>query len=240
MSDGVVLTAGGSGMPAMHAERGGEAVHLDLGAALLSKASVSEQDNNAYVLTCRASGRQLLVDAADETASVMALVASAAAAAGRGLHDVRAVVTTHGHWDHHRALADVVVATGAPCLAGREDAGDLPVACDRLLDGGDTVQVGELSLQVVHLRGHTPGSVALVLPGEGDRPGAVLTGDSLFPGGVGNTWQDPARFTSLLDDVEARLFDVLGDDTVVAPGHGDGTSLGAERPSLPVWRARGW
>ncbi|WP_380168232.1 MBL fold metallo-hydrolase [Jannaschia sp. R86511] len=238
-----VLAVGDPRLPALHVDRSDAPVHVDLGAALLSKASVSEQDNTAYVLTCRATGAQLLVDAADDPEAVLGLVGAAAAAAGpdvAGAPDVVAVVTTHGHWDHHRALPAVAAAVAAPVLCGRDDAGDLPVAVDRLLDHGDVVVVGDLRLDVVHLRGHTPGSVALVLPASGAVPAVALTGDSLFPGGVGNTWQDPERFVSLLGDVEERLFARFGDDTLVLPGHGDGTTLGAERPALPVWRERGW
>ena len=89
----------------------------------------------------------------------------------------------------------------------------------------------------MHLRGHTPGSVALVY--RGDRRPHLFTGDSLFPGGPGKTWS-PDDFTSLVDDLEQRVFGALPDDTWVYPGHGDDTTLGAERPSLPEWRERGW
>lgn len=203
---------------------------------VIRKASVSAMDNNCYLLTCRATGEQLLVDAADDAPRLLALVDEGAADGGRGLGTV---VTTHQHWDHHRALADVVAATGARTAAGRDDADALPVDPDARLDHGDTVAFGALSLGVVHLRGHTPGSVALVLRSS-DGSTHVFTGDSLFPGGVGNTQQDAARFASLVDDVEARLFGALPDATWVYPGHGKDTTIGAERPSLPQWRARGW
>lgn len=234
------LSPGDPLLPALHVEAGGGALHVDLGPVLLSKASVSEQDNCTYVLTCAVTGAQLLVDAADDAEAVLSLLSEAARVAGRATTDPVGVVTTHGHWDHHRALPEVLRATGAPCLAGREDVADLPVACDRPLDHGDVVEVGGLRVAVVHLRGHTPGSVALAVQGAPPHPTVLLTGDSLFPGGVGNTWQDPERFARLLDDVTERLFDVWPDDTLVQPGHGDGTTLGAERPSLDVWRARGW
>ena len=131
-----------------------------------------------------------------------------------------------------------MAATGARGAAGREDAPHLPVPPDVLLDHGDTVAVGALTLDVVHLRGHTPGSVALVLRSS-DGSTHVFTGDSLFPGGVGNTRQDPRRFAQLIGDVEERLFDVLPDDTWVYPGHGRDTTIGAERPHLTEWRERG-
>lgn len=238
-----VLHVGDEGVPALHTEHGGPALHLDLGPVVVSKASVSEQDNACYVWTPRSGGGQVLVDAADDAGAVLALAAESALVAG-GAADVRVVVTTHGHWDHHRALPEVVAALLPDrVLAGREDAGDLPTEVPApvdVLDHGDTVEVPGMRLDVVHLRGHTPGSVALVLPGTAGHPPVAVTGDSLFPGGVGNTWGDHERFESLLADVTTRLFDVLPDETLVLPGHGDGTTLGAERPELPRWRERGW
>jgi len=211
---------------------GGPSQTRELPALTIRKASVSAMDNNVYLLTCRATGAQLLVDAADDAPRVLALLQE-----GTGSLDL--VVTTHQHWDHHRALAEVVAATGAATAAGEADAPHLPVKPDQLLRQGDSVTFGEISLDVVHLRGHTPGSVALAYrdPEGGTH---LFTGDSLFPGGVGNTGQDAARFTSLLDDVEQRVFGVYDDRTWVYPGHGRDTTLGAERPHLPEWRERGW
>ncbi|WP_369253060.1 MBL fold metallo-hydrolase [Geodermatophilus amargosae] len=212
-------------------EVGGPADVRELPGLTISKVAVSEMANNAYLLRCTATGQALLVDAAAEPETLHRLIGGA---------DLRTVVTTHGHWDHHRALPDVVAATGAQTVAHAADAGDLPVPVDRTVAHGDTVAVGEQELEVVHLRGHTPGSIALVWRGDGDAGTHVFTGDSLFPGGVGNTQQDPDRFASLIDDVEQRLFAVLPDDTWVYPGHGKDTTLGAERPHLGEWRARGW
>ncbi|MCZ2829395.1 MBL fold metallo-hydrolase [Modestobacter sp. VKM Ac-2986] len=210
---------------------GGPAQTRELPGLTVTKLAVSEMANNAYLLTSTATGQSLLVDAAAEPAALLALVGDA---------DVRTVVTTHGHWDHHRALPEVVAATGAQTVAHPADAADLPVPVTRPVGHGDTVAVGDQVLEVVHLRGHTPGSIALVWRG-GEAAGThVFTGDSLFPGGVGNTQGDAARFTSLLDDVRARLFDVLPDSTWVYPGHGSDTTLGAERPALEEWRRRGW
>jgi len=216
--------------------QGGPSDVRELPDAVIRKASVSAQDNNAYLVTCRTSGAQLLVDAPDDAPRLLALIDETATQGGQGLAQV---VTTHQHWDHHRALAEVLQATGARSAAGEADADALPVPPDTLLVHGDVVTVGALNLDVVHLRGHTPGSVALVLRST-DGSTHVFTGDSLFPGGVGNTQQDQARFASLIDDVEHRLFDVLPDDTWVYPGHGKDTTIGAERPSLPEWRQRGW
>lgn len=218
-----------------HVTPGGPTAEHRLGPVTVRKASVSAEDNNAYLLTA-GDGAQVLVDAADDAARLLALVAE-----GTGRLD--AVVTTHRHWDHHRALPDVVAATGAAVLVGREDSDALPVPADRLLDDGDTITVGTLTLEVIALRGHTPGSVALVLREDagGPTPGRahLFTGDSLFPGGPGRT-TSPTELTSLMDDLEARVFDRFGDDTRVYPGHGDDSTLGAERPHLAEWRARGW
>jgi glyoxylase-like metal-dependent hydrolase (beta-lactamase superfamily II) len=215
---------------------GGPSDVRELPDVVIRKASVSTMDNNAYLITDRATGQQLLVDAADDAPRLLALVAEGIPDGG---HDLAMVVTTHQHWDHHRALAAVLDGTGARSAAGREDAPQLPVAPDVVLGHGDTVTLGATTLDVVHLRGHTPGSVALVLRA-GDGSTHVFTGDSLFPGGVGNTEKDPARFAQLIGDVEERIFAVLPDDAWVYPGHGRDTTLGAERPHLQEWRERGW
>src|SRR4051812_16742358 len=197
----------------------------------ISKLAVSEMANNAYLLRDTATGEALLIDAAAEPEALRTLIGDA---------DVRTVVTTHGHWDHHRALPEIVEATGATTVAHPADAADLPVPVQRPVEHGDTVQFGGQTLEVIHLRGHTPGSIALLWRGPADAGVHVFTGDSLFPGGVGNTQQDADRFASLIDDVEQRIFGTLPDDTWVYPGHGKDTTLGAERSHLAEWRERGW
>ncbi|MGY1744874.1 MBL fold metallo-hydrolase [Blastococcus sp. SYSU D00695] len=212
-------------------EVGGPAAVRELPGLVVTKLAVGEMSNNAYLLRDADRGEALLVDAATDAPALLRLVGDA---------DLRTVVTTHGHWDHHRALPEVVAATGAQTVAHPADAADLPVPVDRPVQHGDTVRVGRHELEVIHLRGHTPGSIALLWRGPGDASPHLFTGDCLFPGGVGNTQQDPARFTSLIDDVEERLFAPLPDETWVYPGHGGDTTLGAERPHLAEWRARGW
>ena len=212
-------------------EVGGPADVRELPGLTISKIAVSEMANNAYLLRDTGTGEALLVDAAAEPETLLRFLDGA---------DVRTVVTTHGHWDHHRALPEIVEATGATTVAHPADAGDLPVPVQRPVEHGDTVTVGGQTLEVVHLRGHTPGSIALVWRGGESAGTHVFTGDSLFPGGIGNTQQDPQRFASLIDDVEQRIFAVLPDDTWVYPGHGKDTTLGAERPHLGEWRERGW
>ncbi|WP_163803819.1 MBL fold metallo-hydrolase [Mycolicibacterium anyangense] len=201
--------------------------------ATIIKTSVGPMDNNAYLVTCSSTGQSLLIDAANDPQLLVELV-------GEHAPKLALILTSHQHFDHWQALAAVAEATGAPTAAHQLDAEPLPVTPDRLLAGGDTIDVGDLTFDVIHLRGHTPGSVALALRPSGERTATHLfTGDCLFPGGVGKTWE-PGAFEELLSDVSSRLFDVYGDDTVVYPGHGDDTTLGAERPHLQDWRERGW
>ena len=182
-------------------------------------------DNNAYLVTCSATGETLLIDAANDADVLIDLVRNQAP-------KVSLIVTSHQHFDHWQALEALAQATGAPTAAHQIDADPLPVKPDRLLAGGDTVQIGELTFDIIHLRGHTPGSVALAL--DGPATGGVtqlFTGDCLFPGGRRQDLE-ARRLHPLFEDVTSRVFDVYGDSTVVYPGHGDDTTLGAERPSL--------
>ncbi len=197
---------------------------------IIEKLAVGELNNNAYLLRCRKTGAQLLIDAAAEPDRLLNLVGDAG---------LVGIVTTHQHWDHWTALAELTAATEAPTFAHAQDAGGIDVPTDHLLAEGDRVTVGAAELGVIHLVGHTPGSVALVYDDPDGAP-HVFTGDCLFPGGPGNTHEDPSAFASLMDGLEAKVFDVLPDETWVYPGHGDDTTLGAERPHLAEWRARGW
>lgn len=191
---------------------------------------VGSYDTNAYLLECRATGQRLLIDAAAEPDALLALLPD------RVLDQV---LTTHYHVDHWQALPDVVAATGATTLMHPADAVGVPTPTAVHVRDGDQVTVGAVGLEVVHLVGHTAGSIALVHRGPGG-PVHVWTGDTLFPGGVGRTHGEPRLFRSLLSDVETRLFDVFGDDTRIHPGHGPSTTLGAERPHLLSWKERGW
>lgn len=210
----------------------------DLPALTIRRISVSEMDNNVYLLTSKVSGEQVLIDAADDLPAIQQLLADAAKDTPAEPR-LALIATTHQHWDHVRALPELVAATGASTAAGVDDADALPVPVGRRLSQGDTIAVAGFSLEAVHLRGHTPGSIAFVYR-DPDGPLHIFSGDSLFPGGVGNTQQDPERFNSLLDDVTERLFGTYPDAAVVHPGHGKPTTLGAERPHLAQWRARGW
>jgi glyoxylase-like metal-dependent hydrolase (beta-lactamase superfamily II) len=201
----------------------------ELAHLVITKIAVGPMNNNAYLLRCRATDEQLLIDAAADAPVLLESIGDRLAT----------VVTTHRHQDHWNALAEVVRATGARTAAGRIDADAIPVRTDLPLDDGDTVRVGEVSLTVRHLVGHTPGAIVLLYDDPQGHP-HLFTGDCLFPGGVGNTWGDPAAFRSLFHDVSTKLFEPLPDETWVYPGHGDDTTLGAERPNLPEWEARGW
>ncbi|MCF3104971.1 MBL fold metallo-hydrolase [Streptomyces roseoverticillatus] len=209
---------------------GGPADVHELTDLMISKVAVGPMDNNAYLLRCRATDEQLLIDAAAEPHTLISLI---------GDSGIASVVTTHQHGDHWGALREVVDATGATTYAGREDAEGIPVPTDVPVSDGDVIRVGRVELTARHLVGHTPGSIALVYDDPHGHP-HVFTGDCLFPGGVGNTHNDPEAFASLLDGVETKLFGQLPDETWVYPGHGADTTLGAERPHLAEWRARGW
>jgi glyoxylase-like metal-dependent hydrolase (beta-lactamase superfamily II) len=195
----------------------------------ITKVSVGPMDNNAYLLRCRSTGEQLLIDAAEEPKRLLDLI---------GDGGLATVVTTHQHADHWGALNEVVKATGATSVAHAADAGALPVVNHTVAEG-ETVRVGSCELEVIHLVGHTPGSIALLYRDPGG-VGHLFTGDSLFPGGVGTTRGNAENFASLIGDVETKLFGRLDDDTWFYPGHGKDSTLGAERPAIPEWRARGW
>ncbi|GAA2721044.1 MULTISPECIES: MBL fold metallo-hydrolase [Streptomyces] len=211
-------------------EVGGPADVHELTDLMISKVAVGPMNNNAYLLRCRATDEQLLIDAAAEPKTLLTLI---------GDSGIASVVTTHRHQDHWGALQEVVEATGARTYAGRHDAEGIPVPTDVPVEDGDVIRVGRVELTARHLVGHTPGSIALVYDDPHGHP-HVFTGDCLFPGGVGNTHDDPEAFASLIGDVETKLFGQLPDETWVYPGHGNDTTLGAERPHLAEWRERGW
>jgi glyoxylase-like metal-dependent hydrolase (beta-lactamase superfamily II) len=216
-----------------HVDPGGAPLLVRLSPAVtMTKVSVGgPMDNNAYLLQA-GSGATVLVDAANDSHRLLNLI---------GEQPVETIVTTHRHPDHWQALAAVAERTGARLVAGRPDAEaiqrDAGVRGIEPVWDGDTIDLGEETLTVIGLVGHTPGSIALAYPG--GRGPHLFTGDSLFPGGPGKTHFEE-DFTSLMDDLEQKVFAAFGDDTVVHPGHGDDTTLGAERPHLAAWRKRGW
>lgn len=208
-------------------EVGGAPDVRELPGLTITKLAVGQYDNNAYLLRCTATGERALIDAASEPDRLLGELIGDAPLAR--------VITTHRHQDHWGALTEVVDTTHASTIAHPDDAEALPLPVTDPVEHGGTVRVGEAVLSVIHLRGHTPGSIALLYDGE-----HLFTGDSLFPGGPGNTWGDKARFTQLMDDLEERVFAPLPDNTWIYPGHGKDTTLGRERPHIPEWRERGW
>jgi len=207
---------------------GGPPDSRELPGLSVTKLAVGPMDNNAYLLRDLRTGEALLIDAAAEADRLIELI---------GDTPVVRIVTTHKHADHWQALAEVQAATGAAVAAHPIDAEEIPVTVTEPVEHGDTVRAGDIELTVIHLRGHTPGSIALRYDAAAEPH--LFTGDSLFPGGPGKT-TSAADFTSLMKDLEQRVFDQLPDPTWVYPGHGNDTTLGAERPHIPEWRARGW
>ena len=158
------------------------AARRSLPGASIVKVSVGQMDNNAYLVTCSQTGETLLIDAANDPEILLELIE-------RFAPTLSLIVTSHQHMDHWQALEQVAKSTGVPTAAHQLDAEPLPVKPDRVLANGDTIKIGELSFDVIHLQGHTPGSVALALDGADDAT-HLFTGDCLFPGGVGKTWQE--------------------------------------------------
>jgi glyoxylase-like metal-dependent hydrolase (beta-lactamase superfamily II) len=196
----------------------------------MTKLSVGPMDNNAYLL--RTTGAAVLIDAAHSAKKLAEAI---------GTESVQTVVTTHRHGDHWQALREIAEQTGARLVAGGPDVtaieqGAGVAGVDGVWDG-EQVPLGGEALEVIGVVGHTPG--AIVLAYAGGPVTHLFTGDSLFPGGPGGT-RSPQDFTSLMDDLEAKIFARFDDDTVVHPGHGDDTTLGVERPHLQEWRDRGW
>jgi len=208
---------------------GGPADVHDLGRLQISKLAVGPYDNNVYLLRCRDTGAQALVDAAADPGRIMDLIGPA----GLSL-----IVTTHRHPDHWQALQEVKDLTGAPTAAHVDDVEGIPVPTDVVINDGDRIEIGDCTVEAIHLVGHTPGSIALLYD-DPDGPPHLITGDCLFPGGVGKT-MSPEAFDSLYSDVTSKLFNRLPDETWVYPGHGNDTTIGSERPALTEWRERGW
>jgi len=214
---------------------GGAPAIRELANLTITKVAVDEKmSNNCYLLRCHDTGSQVLIDAAAAPETLLPLI---------GDEGVTTVITTHQHWDHHRALADVVRASGAGVVAGEPDADAITeqtgVSVDRRVGDGDEIMVGSCALQVIRITGHTPGSICLLYRDPAGHP-HLFTGDSLFPGGVGGTFGDADAFRSLIDDVETKIFGTLPDDTWFYPGHGSDGTLGEQRPHLAEWRERGW
>ena len=186
---------------------------------------VGPVDNNVYILLCRTTGESLLIDAANEHDKLLELCKAL---------DVRQVVETHGHWDHIQAV-EAVRDAGIDVAVTQADAAMLP-SYDQILEDRSTLEVGRLRIGTIATPGHTPGSMCFTVEGTP----LLFTGDTLFPGGPGNTSFEHSDFPTIISSIEGRLFGSFGPDTIVLPGHGIGTTIGAESPHLQEWVDRGW
>jgi glyoxylase-like metal-dependent hydrolase (beta-lactamase superfamily II) len=191
----------------------------------IHKVVVGPMDNNVFVLRCRHTGDAVLLDAANEHERLLDLARSLG---------VRRVLETHGHWDHIQAVPELREA-GYSVGVTAEDAAMLD-SYDEIIDDDTTIAVGRLTLRTIHTPGHTPGSMCFVVEG---KP-LLFSGDTLFPGGPGNTSFEGGDFDTIIESLDRRLFAPLAADTIVMPGHGDDTTIGAESPHLQEWVDRGW
>lgn len=198
--------------------------HFEDEKKVLLKLVVGTFDNNSYLLVCRQTGEAVMIDAAAEPDRLMD------AAAG---FDLRLVVTTHGHHDHVQAVPEVRRRSGARIGIHEADAHSISSGADFYIEDRQVFEVGNLSIEARHTPGHTPGSTSFVVDE------LLFSGDTLFPGGPGNTWGDPKAFAQIIESIETSLF-TLPDETIVLPGHGLDTTIGAERPQLASWVERGW
>jgi len=189
----------------------------------ISRVVTPPLDNNVYLIRCTTTGASLIVDAAGDPDAVIGLAEGT---------EVKGVATTHGHWDHHGAIPEVTDTLDVPFMLHSADTDLAGKEPDSLLVEGP-LAVGNTTAQILHTPGHTRGSVCILLPG------VVITGDTLFPGGPGATRFDHSSFDTIIESIRSKLF-TLPDDTVVLPGHGDSTTIGAERPQLSEWIERGW
>lgn len=190
----------------------------------IHKVVVGPVDNNVFVVRCRATGKAVLLDAANEHDRLLELCQTLG---------VRTVLETHGHWDHIQAIPAIRDA-GYEVGVTAADAAMLP-SYDYLLEHDTRIRVGRLSLHTIITPGHTPGSICFKLV---DKP-VLFSGDTLFPGGPGNTTFEGGDFDAIIESIDTRLF-TLDADTLVLPGHGNDTTIGAERPKLDEWIDRGW
>jgi glyoxylase-like metal-dependent hydrolase (beta-lactamase superfamily II) len=186
--------------------------------------NIGPYENNIFIISDTVTREAYVVDGGFEPEAIAAAAADL---------NVRAILITHGHRDHHENVGKLKSLLHAPVAIGMDDAAQLSVEPDLLLVDGQMLPFGALALKAIHTPGHTPGSTCFLL-GE-----HLFTGDTLFPGGPGNTQKDPVRFERIIASIRDRLF-TLPDSTVVYPGHGRDTTIGAERPHLEEWIARGW
>jgi len=191
----------------------------------ITKVVVGPMDNNVFVVRCTQTGDAVMLDAANEHEKLLDLCKAL---------NVRKVLETHGHWDHIQAVPQVRDA-GYEVGVTAEDAKMLP-SYDFVLEDESVIPVGRLRLHTIHTPGHTPGSMCFKIEGSP----VLLSGDTLFPGGPGNTTFEGGDFPTIIRSLEDRIFSKIPEDTIVMPGHGDDTKIGDESPHLQEWIDRGW
>ncbi|HXY44378.1 MAG TPA: MBL fold metallo-hydrolase [Acidimicrobiales bacterium] len=200
-------------------------MHYEDSQVEIYKTVVGPMDNNVYIVRCKETGDSILVDAANEHEQLLELCKSLG---------VRRVLETHGHWDHIQAVPQLRDA-GYDVGVTAADAAMLP-SYDTILDDDSVITVGRLRLRTILTPGHTPGSMCFSIEGSP----VLLSGDTLFPGGPGNTKFEGGSFPTIIESIERRLFAAFPVDTIVMPGHGKDTTIGDEAPHLDEWVARGW
>lgn len=201
-------------------------LHWSNADAEVHKIVVGPFDNNVFVVRCRATGDSVLIDAANEHELLLDMCQSLG---------VRRVLETHGHWDHIQAVPAMREA-GYEVGVSSLDAPRLKdVGYDVFIDDKEVIEVGRLRLHAIHNPGHTEGSISFKVDGTP----LLFTGDTLFPGGPGNATFEGGDFTTIIESIDAKLF-TFPVDTIVLPGHGLDTTIGAERPHLAEWVERGW
>ncbi len=177
--------------------------------------------NNAYILVDEASGRSVIIDAPMEGEKVVE------AAQGTS---VERIIVTHRHGDHWASIDPLRRQTGAPVLCHEADRQARSELVDGTLADGQEIDLGETCLRVIHTPGHTPGSICLLVGRH------LISGDTLFPGGPGHS-DKPEDLQQEIRSIVERLY-ILPDDTVVHPGHGDGTTIGRSKEEYAVFAAR--
>jgi glyoxylase-like metal-dependent hydrolase (beta-lactamase superfamily II) len=200
-------------------------LHYEDAQVAIHRLVVGPIDNNVFILRCTSTGEALLVDAANEPDRLLETC--------RAL-GVRQIVETHGHWDHIQAVPALRDA-GYEVAVSAGDAAMLP-AYDLLIEDDAAICVGKLRIRAIHTPGHTPGSTCFLVEGSP----VVFSGDTLFPGGPGNTTFSGGNFAQIITSIDSRLFTPLPPETIVMPGHGADTTIGNERPHLAEWIRRGW
>jgi glyoxylase-like metal-dependent hydrolase (beta-lactamase superfamily II) len=201
-------------------------LHVEDSRLEVHKLVVGPYDNNVFVLRCKETGDAVLLDAANEHEKLLDL------AKGLG---VKRVLETHGHWDHIQAIPAMREAGYEVAVTSLDAPRLKDVGYDVFLDDAEVIEVGRLRLHAIHTPGHTEGSICFLVEGAP----VLFSGDTLFPGGPGNTKFEGSDFATIIQSIESKLFTLPG-ETMILPGHGDDSTIATERPHLQEWIDRGW